>query len=122
MQRRSINQAGEPELADRLALTSQDRRLEERVLLHIIRASEGDLARAPYHRDFAQAHAVDAASPTEASICAHAMNIASYLYSEYGLHTVEQTLFVSELAVELAQRINEILNGLPAISPEPPRA
>jgi hypothetical protein len=109
MRYRSADYAGEPELADRLALTSQDRRLESLVLLEMIRWS----ARGPDPRatgaEFADPWARDGSDPAGESTYTHALNIASFLTEEFGLESLEQKIFASELAVELAQRIAEEL-------------
>jgi hypothetical protein len=122
MQRYSINKVGEPDLADRLALTAGDRRLESMVLLQMIR-SEDPTRTAEHGRGESSPdgnlHASDA---DPASAYARAVSIAGFLCAEYAIETLDQKVFISELAVELAQRIAERLDGFSARTDHDPSA
>src|SRR5580693_9726730 len=109
MKRSSINHSGEPELADRLALSARDRRLESMVLLEMIRRPDatriGGASRAESDRHDAR----DVPGADEDSTYARAVSIAGFLCSEYAIEAMDQRVFMTELAVELAQRIAEEL-------------
>ncbi len=98
---------GETDLADRLALTAQDRRLESRVLLEMIRGADRVQPTPPAAQDVGAGDS----RISEGRTFAHAARIASFLLAEYGLEKLEEKSLVSELAVELAQRIAEEIGG-----------
>lgn len=98
---------GKTDLADRLALTARDRRLESRVLLDLIGGADHGQPMPPASPDVG----ADDLRTSEGRTFAHAARIASFLSTEYGLETLEQKIFVSELAVEMAQRIAEEIGG-----------
>ncbi len=107
----STDRAGAPDFADGLALTSADRRLESMVLLQLLRSAEDGPDAGPREEGPAHSEDRDVAGPVQGSIGERALRIASYLSREYGLRTLEQKMLVSDLAVEIAQRIQEELDG-----------
>ena len=112
--------AGVTDLADRLALTSEDRRLESRVIFQMICSSRSGGVPENDRAETARHHGPASPGASEESTYAHAVNIASFLTAQYGLETLDQKIAISELAVEIAQRITEELPGLSASSEAPP--
>jgi hypothetical protein len=113
----ALQSGGEGELADRLALTTRDRRLESQVLLGMMRGSDEARSSEPGAPGAAPHGGPDDSRTSEGRTYAHAMSIASFLSAEFGLETLDEKIFVSELAVELAQRIAEDIGGPSASSP-----
>jgi hypothetical protein len=109
--RTSVDRAGVGEVADELALTSRDRRLESLVLLELMRSAPGG------REDNPQSQSTDSLGDGEDRdsgddpIFAHARNIASFLSAEYRLDTLERRMFIAELAVEMALRMAEGASG-----------
>jgi hypothetical protein len=122
MRNHSRDYADELELADRLALTLQDRRLESLVLLEMLRSSVSDPDPLPAGADPADAGAGDHSGTADESTFTHALKIASFLAQEFGFRTLDQKIYLSELAVELAQRIAEDLPDLSESRREAPTA
>ncbi len=100
----------ETDRADRLALTGQDRRLESRVLLDTIQGAgrEREQPTPPITQHVGGGNS----RISEDQIRAHAARTASFLSAEFGLETLDQMVFVSELAVEVALRIAEEIGGV----------
>jgi hypothetical protein len=122
MRYHAIDYASGPDLADRLALTAQDRRLESLVLLQMIRSSASVRDPATTGSEFADPHPRNNSDPAEASTYTHALNIASFLSEEFRLESLEQKILASEVAVELARRIAEELAEIMELPPEAPTA
>ncbi len=113
MRDHAMDDADGPGLADRLALTSADRRMESLVLMQILHSSTGSGPPAPAGHPEVRGGSF----PAEASTYAHALNLASFLSAEYGLETPAQKAYACELAVELARRVSEDLGEI--IPPSP---
>jgi hypothetical protein len=110
--RNSVDRGVIVEVADRLAMTSQDRRLESLVLLELMRSAPGGPEPDPRPRSTdSRGCRHDDGDPVEDPTFAHARNIASFLSTEYGLDTLERGMFIAELAVEMAQRMAEGPSG-----------
>ncbi len=110
MRDRSADYAGKTEFADRLALTSRDRRLESLVLLEMIRSAARNPDSPPKRGGSGETRAGEASNPADdASIYEHALHIASFLVEEFGFQALDEKIYASELAVELVQRITEDL-------------
>jgi hypothetical protein len=100
-----------PAFPDRLALTASDRRLELRVLIHLVRSGNGTRRRGAVPAPPTQwPGPIDNPSrPDEAWICHQAMRLAEFLCREFRAFAREQQRIVAELAVEVAQRLAEEL-------------
>ncbi|HZW29096.1 MAG TPA: hypothetical protein VFF52_00210, partial [Isosphaeraceae bacterium] len=98
-----------PDSPDRLALTELDRRLESSVLLQLVRSGNGtdrQGSRRPPSSRWPESIA-DLDSPDEIRIRDHALSITAFLAGEYQAATFERQWLVAELAVEMAQRLEE---------------
>jgi hypothetical protein len=106
-----VDRAGVVEVADRLALTSRDRRLESLVLLELMRSAPGGREARPSPESTSSPDASHDRNPIDDPSFAHARNIASFLSAEYGFDTPERGMFIAELAVEMALRMAEGPSG-----------
>jgi hypothetical protein len=96
-------------LPDLLALTSRDRRLESMILLELIQRTDESQCDDPGEtwaslpQQVVDDHGGEGAARTNR----HAMRIAGFLARAYRAVTLEQKIFIAELAAEVAQRLAE---------------
>jgi hypothetical protein len=96
---------------ERLALTPRDRRLESRVLVHLVRPGN-DTDRLGSSRSASPRQPEPIDDPDgrdETRIRNRALCLARFLAGEYQAVTLEQKRILAELAVEVAQRLEEVL-------------
>jgi hypothetical protein len=107
-----------PGHSDRLATTARDRRLERRVLVHLVRrgreARRRGAPKAPPPRCHAPIDGPGRRDETGVGACA--VSLADFLAGEYAAVSLDQKRVVAELAVEVAQRIAEELPAAPVRS------
>jgi hypothetical protein len=94
-----------PDFADRLALTSRDRRLESMILVQLTTGTEG--LGSPETSEPILDQVEERAIQQEARTYHHAASIAEFLAAQYAAVSLKQKAFVAELAAEVAQRIAE---------------
>ena len=100
-----------PDLPDHLALTPRDRGLESMILLELIQRTD------PSQRDdpektgasWPQEVVDDQGGEGAARTNRHALRIAGFLAGEYRAVTLDQKIFIAELAAEVVQRLAEEL-------------
>ncbi|HZW33736.1 MAG TPA: hypothetical protein VFF52_23645 [Isosphaeraceae bacterium] len=103
---RSVSRADLPE---HLALTGRDRRLESMILLELIHPAQESRCSWPgtTWASLPQAAVDDPGGAVAARVDQHAMRLARFLAGEARAVTLEQKVFIAELAAEIAQRLGE---------------
>jgi hypothetical protein len=103
---RSVSRADLPE---HLALTGRDRRLESMILLELIHPAQESRCAWPgtTWASLPQEAGDDPGGAVAARVDQHAMRLARFLAGESRAVTLEQKVFIAELAAEMAQRLAE---------------